>query len=102
MMNVLRDNNNNITDDFQFTLTIKDYNQNATARLDVDLIITDLEIIIRPPTTEKKNDTCTICFENYNYRNKICSLTCNHKFHFPQWLRTNKSCPICRETNLRF
>ncbi|WZY95990.1 hypothetical protein YC2023_110364 [Brassica napus] len=36
-------NDNNITDDLEVTLTITYYNQNATARLDVDLIITDLE-----------------------------------------------------------
>ncbi|WZZ33790.1 hypothetical protein YC2023_017191 [Brassica napus] len=34
---------NNITDDLEVTLTITDYNQNEIARLDVDLIITDLE-----------------------------------------------------------
>ncbi|KAF3500116.1 hypothetical protein F2Q69_00043634 [Brassica cretica] len=34
---------NNITDDLEVTLTIMYYNQNATTRLDADLIITDLE-----------------------------------------------------------
>ncbi|KAF8106724.1 hypothetical protein N665_0134s0012 [Sinapis alba] len=82
MMNVLKDNNNNIIDDLQFTFTIKDYNQNATAKLDVVLIITDLEKTNRPPTTKEKKDTCTIYFGNYNYENNIYSLTCNHKFYF--------------------
>ena len=82
MMNKLPNGYNTITNDLQVTLTIWDYNQNATARLDVDLIITDLEETNRPPTTEEENDICTICFENYNYGNKLCSLTCAHNFHF--------------------
>ncbi|KAL0654510.1 hypothetical protein Bca4012_097201 [Brassica carinata] len=94
---------NTITNDLQVTLTIWNYNQNTTARLDVDLIITDLEETNRPPTTKEENDICTICFRNYNYGNKLCSLTCGHNFYFTcidQWLRTNKSCQICRESNL--
>ena len=39
------------------TLTITDYNQNTTARFDVNLIITDLQGINRPPTIEEENDT---------------------------------------------
>ncbi|WZY72377.1 hypothetical protein YC2023_004617 [Brassica napus] len=76
VMNKLPNGYNTITNDLQVTLTIWDYNQNATARLDVDLIITDLEETNRPPTTEEENDICTICFRNYNYRNKLFSLTC--------------------------
>ncbi|KAH0911924.1 hypothetical protein HID58_035245 [Brassica napus] len=65
----LGDLNNNITDDLEVTLTITYYNQNATARLDVDLIITDLE----PPTIEEENDACIVCFENYNNGTYLCS-----------------------------
>ena len=50
-MKLLRVENNNITDDLQVTLTIANYNQNTTTRLDVDLIITDLEETKIPPTT---------------------------------------------------
>ena len=42
-MKLLTAEDNNITDDLEVTLTITDYNQNEIARLDVDLIITDLE-----------------------------------------------------------
>ena len=53
MMNLQTAEDKNITDDLQVTITITDYNQNAIARLDVDLTVTDLEGTNRPPTTEK-------------------------------------------------
>ncbi|WZZ65092.1 hypothetical protein YC2023_076462 [Brassica napus] len=81
MMNKLPNGYNTITNDIQVTLTIWDYNQNATAGLDVDLIITDLEETNKPPTTEEENDICTICLENYNYGNKLCLLTCVGQKH---------------------
>ena len=61
-MNEVRDDNNILANDLQVTLTIKDYNQNATSRLDIDLIITDLEGTNRSPTTEEENDICIVCF----------------------------------------
>ncbi|KAG2276498.1 hypothetical protein Bca4012_043275 [Brassica carinata] len=45
-MNGVRDDINILANDLQVTLIIKNYNQNATSRLDVDLIITDLEVQI--------------------------------------------------------
>ncbi|WZZ35336.1 hypothetical protein YC2023_018737 [Brassica napus] len=57
-MKLLAVEDNNITDDLQVTLTITYYNQTATTRLDVDLIITDSEATNRPPTTEEENDAC--------------------------------------------
>ena len=38
VVKLLTDEENNVTDDLQVTLTITDYNQNATARPDVNLI----------------------------------------------------------------
>ncbi|KAG2270199.1 hypothetical protein Bca52824_064754 [Brassica carinata] len=93
VMNEVRDGINILANDLQVTLTIKDYNQNATSRLDVDLIITDLEGTNRPPTTEEENDICIVCFRNYKDGNNLCSLTCGHNFHFvciDQWFRTKK------------
>ncbi|KAF2542026.1 hypothetical protein F2Q68_00031675 [Brassica cretica] len=87
------DGRNILANDLQVTLIIKDYNQNATSRLDVDLIITDLEGSNRPPTTEEENDICVVCFRNYKDGNNLCSLTFGHNFHFAcidQWLRTKK------------
>ncbi|KAL0694133.1 hypothetical protein Bca4012_061313 [Brassica carinata] len=54
VMNKVRDDNNILANDLQATLTIKDYNQNATSRLDVDLSITDLEDTNRLPTNKRK------------------------------------------------
>lgn len=86
------------------TISITDYNPTATERLDVDLIITNLEGTIRLPTAEEENAMCTICLENYPV-NRICSLVCGHTFHFPcidQWIHGTISCPICMESNLWF
>ncbi|KAG5410929.1 hypothetical protein IGI04_007248 [Brassica rapa subsp. trilocularis] len=82
VMNEVRDNINILANDLQVTLIIKDYNQNATSRLDIDLIITDLEGPNRPPTIEEENDICIVCFGNYNDRNNLFSVTCGHIFHF--------------------
>ncbi|KAH0852360.1 hypothetical protein HID58_007275 [Brassica napus] len=71
LMNEVRDDNNILANDLQVILTIKDYNQNATSRLDVDLIITDLEGTNRLPTTEEENDICIVCFGNYNDGNNL-------------------------------
>ncbi|WZZ86588.1 hypothetical protein YC2023_115167 [Brassica napus] len=57
VMNLLRENNNMIANDLQVTLNIKDYYQNAIVRLDVDLIITYLKGINRPPTKEEEKDS---------------------------------------------
>ena len=102
-MNGVRDDINILANDLQVTLIIKNYNQNATSRLDVDLIITDLEGTNKPPTTEEENDICIVCYGNYNDGNNLCFLTCGHNFHFPcidQWFRTKISYPVCRECNL--
>ena len=55
VLNKLPNNYNTIINDLQVTLTIWDYTQNVTARLDGDLIIADLEETNMPPTTEEKN-----------------------------------------------
>ncbi|WZZ07943.1 hypothetical protein YC2023_093864 [Brassica napus] len=88
VMNLLREKDNILANDLQVTLTIRDYNQNATVRLDVDLIITDQEGTNRPPTTKEENDICTICFENCNYVNNICSCTCGRKVIYESILDT--------------
>ncbi|WZZ77283.1 hypothetical protein YC2023_097855 [Brassica napus] len=81
-VNLLRDNDNIFTNDLQVALTIRDYNHNATARVDVDLIITDLADTNRTPTTNEENDICIICFENYNNVTNISTLTCTHNTNY--------------------
>lgn len=40
--------------------------------LDINLIFTDFEKTNRPLTVEE--NTCTVCFENYNYGNNLIFL----------------------------
>ena len=48
----------------QITVTITDNKPYASARIDVDLIITDLEGTKKLPTMGEESDTCIICFGN--------------------------------------
>jgi len=60
--------------------------------------------IIYNPTEEVDEDDapcCSICMENYEPGTKIKRLPCKHEYHpecIVQWLETNNSCPICRQT----
>ncbi|KAF8118638.1 hypothetical protein N665_0003s0013, partial [Sinapis alba] len=103
VMELFTTENTSINNDLQVTIRITDYNENVSARLDVDLIITDLEETNRPPTTEEENETCIVCFGNYHNGTYLCSLSCGHTFHFhciSQWFRTNISCSVCRDSLL--
>ena len=45
-----------------------------------------------------KNNTCMICLEGFNNKNKITT-RCNHKFHYNcinNWCNKNDNCPLCR------
>ena len=44
-------------------------------------------------------EECSICLENYNNKDNIIKLKCNHQFHFNcinSWIEKNECCPICR------
>ncbi|KAH0905878.1 LOW QUALITY PROTEIN: hypothetical protein HID58_037705 [Brassica napus] len=91
----------NITADFKFTLPITYNNSNTITRHQP--YHHQFEKTIRPPMTEQENNTCTIRFRNYNYRNNLCSLTYSHNFHFyfiNEWVCRNISYPVCRKTHL--
>lgn len=75
MMNEERDDNNILANDLQVSVTIIDYNPNATSRLDVDLTITDLESTNRPPTIEEINNICIVCLRDHNDGNHALLLT---------------------------
>lgn len=50
---------------------------------------------------EEEAPSCSICMENYKPGTRIKRLPCNHEFHpecITQWLETNNSCPICRQS----
>lgn len=43
---------------------------------------------------------CVICQEEYQYKNKVRRLNCNHYFHrkcIDQWVTNKQNCPICRQ-----
>ena len=47
-----------------------------------------------------KEDICLICLQNYNIKDKICYLPCNHFFHafcIKKWLEMKHTCPICKK-----
>jgi len=48
-----------------------------------------------------KNQTCSICLEEYKTRQHFINLGCNHGFHkkcIIKWLKSyNQNCPICRK-----
>lgn len=48
---------------------------------------------------DKKDATCAICLDSYSANSNYQSLKCKHRFHsvcILQWLRTNRTCPLCR------
>ena len=49
-----------------------------------------------------KNQTCSICLDEYKSRQHYINLKCNHGFHkkcIVKWFKTyNKTCPICRSS----
>lgn len=55
-------------------------------------------------TNEKDNRSCVICLSKFELKSKIRPLPCNHAFHakcVDKWLRTNRTCPICRRDALK-
>ena len=52
--------------------------------------------------THKKNfiDSCTICQSEFIHGENLKILNCQHFYHnncVEEWLKSNKSCPICKE-----
>lgn len=43
--------------------------------------------------------TCSICLDNYRHNCSVRYLQCNHHYHkhcCDEWLKINRSCPVCR------
>jgi len=43
---------------------------------------------------------CSICFDDFKTGEEVKALTCLHKFHcncIEPWLKTNRSCPLCKK-----
>jgi hypothetical protein len=51
--------------------------------------------------SEKSDDNmCSICYCDYEEGNELRVLPCDHHFHkdcVDQWLKVNKTCPLCRQ-----
>lgn len=90
----------NIGSHVRAVLSIKDFNPNATNRIDLDIALIDLRGSIREPILDDVDKTCTICQEKFIGTGVVNSLRCNHIYHhlcIVQWIRNNLSCPTCRE-----
>ena len=49
--------------------------------------------------SEKVNDSCSICMTKQEYFEDVLELKCKHCFHaecIEKWLKTEKTCPICK------
>eukprot|EP01006_Ploeotia_vitrea_P008599 TRINITY_DN20652_c0_g1_i1.p1 TRINITY_DN20652_c0_g1~~TRINITY_DN20652_c0_g1_i1.p1 ORF type:complete len:544 (-),score=52.48 TRINITY_DN20652_c0_g1_i1:1289-2920(-) len=49
---------------------------------------------------DTENTNCTVCLSDFELEETLRTLPCNHIFHrdcVDRWLKTNKSCPCCRQ-----
>ncbi|TRY54657.1 hypothetical protein DNTS_031198 [Danionella cerebrum] len=48
---------------------------------------------------QSEQTLCVVCFSDFESRQLLRVLPCNHEFHakcVDKWLKTNRTCPICR------
>ena len=49
---------------------------------------------------EREKGDCCICMCDYEVGNEVITMPCGHKFHescLTQWLKSNHTCPVCRD-----
>ncbi|KAM9253701.1 RING finger protein 44 isoform 2-T5 [Dugong dugon] len=52
-----------------------------------------------PDSHQSEQTLCVICFSDFEARQLLRVLPCNHEFHtkcVDKWLKANRTCPICR------
>ncbi|XP_014342349.1 RING finger protein 44 isoform X1 [Latimeria chalumnae] len=52
-----------------------------------------------PESHQSEQTLCVVCFSDFESRQLLRVLPCNHEFHakcVDKWLKTNRTCPICR------
>lgn len=72
---------------------IYDKNSNKEASIFTYLDKDEIDALI------KDENTCSICLNAYTQEEKVVRLKCNHCFHetcIEAWLKSNKTCPVCR------
>jgi hypothetical protein len=50
-------------------------------------------------STNQRFSECTICQDNYELEDSVCTLKCKHVFHrlcIKEWGKYKQECPICR------
>ncbi|CAL0333738.1 unnamed protein product [Lupinus luteus] len=86
---------------------------NVSTGLSEEMITTQMKIktYLVPATAinlelaseEQKTDSCTICLDEYQNREKIGILKCGHEYHadcLRKWLLVKNVCPICKSEGL--
>ena len=49
--------------------------------------------------TNKPDDVCSICLNEFQCGETVCNLDCNHNFHkscIAEWFDNHSTCPICK------
>ncbi|EQB78206.1 hypothetical protein CB1_000706016 [Camelus ferus] len=52
-----------------------------------------------PDSRQSEQTLCVVCFSDFEARQLLRVLPCNHEFHtkcVDKWLKANRTCPICR------
>uniref|UniRef100_A0A8C2MZB3 Ring finger protein 44 n=1 Tax=Cricetulus griseus TaxID=10029 RepID=A0A8C2MZB3_CRIGR len=52
-----------------------------------------------PDSHQSEQTLCVVCFSDFEVRQLLRVLPCNHEFHakcVDKWLKANRTCPICR------
>ncbi|XP_044306985.1 RING finger protein 44 isoform X3 [Varanus komodoensis] len=52
-----------------------------------------------PESHQSEQTLCVVCFSDFEVRQLLRVLPCNHEFHakcIDKWLKANRTCPICR------
>jgi hypothetical protein len=75
------------------------YETNEIPSNEIKLIIDDTDTVSY--SSEVMNETCSICLDDYELKEKLMLLNCNHAFHercISKWFKENAKCPLCNKS----
>ena len=111
IINIININNNENNNEFiQFNLEFEYYSPIKDELKPYFKNCNEINNCLCKPEKIKKNDNilkenCFICMENYvSNEFKRVLPNCNHYFHkrcIDKWLKTNATCPICRDNLIK-